>query len=298
MTKRAALIVNPIKTTNDDVAKAVRDLSASEGWDSPLEIETTADDPGFGQAKEALAAGVDVVLAAGGDGTVRAVADELAGTDVPLGLIPLGTGNLLARNLELPLNNIADATRRAMLGEDHRIDVVYATLDHADERHLFLVMAGIGFDAAVMADTNDILKDRVGWLAYVDAGIRNLPGKPSKTRIAINGQSPMRRRLRSVMGGNCGKIQGGLEIFPGAKLDDGVLDIMTVAPSGAFGWIGVAAKLLQRNKGKDPAVEYFQGQSAEIDSDEPLEIQLDGDHLGRARHLAMKLDAGALTIRH
>ncbi|GAA1346563.1 diacylglycerol/lipid kinase family protein [Arthrobacter roseus] len=298
MTQRAALIVNPIKSTNDDVAKAVRDLSTSEGWDSPLEIETTAEDPGFGQAKEALAAGVDVVLAAGGDGTVRAVAHELAGTDVPLGLIPLGTGNLLARNLELPLNNIADATRRAMLGEDHQIDVVYATLDHADERHLFLVMAGIGFDAAVMADTNDVLKDRVGWLAYVDAGIRNLPGKPSKTRIAINGQAPMRRRLRSVMGGNCGKIQGGLEIFPGAKLDDGVLDIMTVAPSGAFGWIGVAAKLLRRNKGKDPAVEYFQGQSAEIDSEEPLEIQLDGDHLGQARHLAMELDAGVLTIRH
>ncbi len=298
MTKRAALIVNPTKSTDDVVVETVRELSEAEGWDAPLEIDTTADDPGFGQAREALEAGADVVLAAGGDGTIRAVAHELAGTDTPVGLIPLGTGNLLARNLELPLDSIADVVRQAMLGEDHRIDVVYATLDRKDERHLFLVMAGIGFDAAVMADTNDTLKDRVGWLAYVDAGIRNLPGKPSKVRMTINGGAPLRRRLRSVMGGNCGKIQGGLEIFPGAKLDDGVLDIMTVAPSGAFGWVGVAASVLQRNKGKDPAVEYFQGQSAEIESEDPLEIQLDGDHMGNAKHLKMDLDAGALIVRH
>lgn len=297
MTQRAAIILNPTKQGDAPVRRVVAELSETEGWQEPMCLETTVDDPGHGQAVEALNAGVDVVIAAGGDGTVRTVAEALAGTDKALGLIPLGTGNLLARNLELPLNNVAAAARGAMLGSDRRIDVVYATLDHREEKHLFLVMAGMGFDAAIMADTNAALKDRVGWLAYVDAGLRNLPGEPAKTRISLDGGHPFRRRLRSVMGGNCGKIQGGLEIFPGARLDDGVLDLMTVAPSGAFGWLSVASKLLSRNKGKDPAVEYFQGQRVEIESDGPQEIQLDGDHLGTATNLTMDLHAGGLLVR-
>ncbi|WP_434613864.1 diacylglycerol/lipid kinase family protein [Arthrobacter sp. A5] len=170
-------------------------------------------------------------------------------------------------------------------------------VDHAQDEQAFLVMAGLGFDAAVMADTNDMLKDKVGWLAYVDAGIRNLPGKPVKTNISVDGARPLGRRLRSVMGGNCGKLQGGLEIFPGAKFDDGILEIMTVAPSGRLGWFAVLAGLVSRGKTKDPAIEYFQGKKVEISFDAAQAIQLDGDHIGEAKHLTMTIDPGALLVR-
>ncbi|WP_458115608.1 diacylglycerol/lipid kinase family protein [Arthrobacter sp. D2-10] len=296
-TKRAALILNPVKPTTEDIRSIVTELSLEKGWQEPLFLETTADDPGHGQAREALKADVDVVIAAGGDGTVRCVAEELAGTETALGLLPLGTGNLLARNLDIDVDDPRGAVEAALGGTERLIDVVYVNVDRAQDAHVFLVMAGLGFDAAIMADTRDDLKDKVGWLAYVDAGIRNLPGKPSRVRITLDGRRRINGRLRSVMGGNCGKIMGGLEIFPGAKLDDGLLDVMTIAPSGAFGWFAVLGKLLARGKGKDPSLEYYQCKTAEIEVDSPLEIELDGDHLGKGRHMALRVEPSSLKLR-
>lgn len=296
-TRRAAVIINPIKPTDEDIRAIVTELSLEEGWEEPLFLETTVDDPGHGQAREALKAGVDVVIAAGGDGTVRCVAEELAGTTTALGLLPLGTGNLLARNLDIDVDDPRGAVQAALGGTERLIDVVHVNVDRAQDAHVFLVMAGLGFDAAVMADTRDDLKDKVGWLAYVDAGIRNLPGKPSRVRLTIDGRRRINRRLRSVMGGNCGKIMGGLEIFPGARLNDGLLDIMTVAPSGKLGWFAVFGKLLARGKGKDPSLEYYQCKTAEVESDTPLEIELDGDALGKGSHMSFRVEPNSLKLR-
>ncbi|WP_028280317.1 diacylglycerol kinase family protein [Arthrobacter sp. H5] len=295
--KRAALIVNPIKDTGGDIRDIVSALCESEGWDEVLCLETTEDDPGRGQTQEALKAGVDVVIAAGGDGTVRCVAEQLAGKGTALGLVPLGTGNLLARNVGIAVDNPEEAAKAALLGTERDIDVVYVTVDRAQDAHVFLVMAGLGFDASIMADTRDDLKDKVGWLAYVDAGLRNLQGKPAKARITLDGGEQFTRRLRSVMGGNCGKVQGGLEIFPGAKIDDGLLDLMTIAPSGKLGWFGVLGNLFTRGKSKDPSLEYFQCKEAEVQLDSPLEIQLDGDPLGKGTHMAFRVDARSLKLK-
>ncbi|WP_052273866.1 diacylglycerol/lipid kinase family protein [Arthrobacter sp. L77] len=295
--RRAALIVNPIKITTVDVEAAVKRISAEDGWEEPLVIETTADDPGHGQARQALEAGVDLVIAAGGDGTVRCVAEELAGTDTLMALVPLGTGNLLARNLDIAVDDPDAAVEAAFRGTERTIDVVHVTVDRAQDAHVFLVMAGIGYDAAIMSDTRDDLKDKVGWLAYVDAGIRNLPGKPTRTTISVDGGKPFDRRLRSVMGGNCGKIMGGLEIFPGAKIDDGLMDLMTVAPKGKLGWLAVVGKLFARGKGKDSSLEYFQCRTAEVTLHEPLEVQLDGDPLGKATHMAFEVKPNSLRLR-
>lgn len=295
--KRAAVVFNPSKKFDFDLPGLVNGLCREAGWREPLWLETSVEDTGVGQGREALEAGADVVIAAGGDGTVRCVGQALAGTDTPLGIIPLGTGNLLARNLGMDVDDHEAAVQASLTGTGRRIDVVRATLDHAATSQVFLVMAGLGFDAAVMADTNDRLKDRVGWLAYVDAGIRNLPGKPEKVRIAIDGSRPLVRRLRSVMCGNCGKLQGGLEIFPGARFDDGILDLLTLAPSRSFGWLGVVAGLLRRGHGKDPAIEYFQGKAVAVSTVHPLQIQLDGDPIGMTSHLEMRVDHGALIVR-
>ncbi len=293
--KRAAIVINPVKVPEGDFKADVLGLFAEAGWPEPLWLETTAEDPGTGQAREALEAGVDVVIAAGGDGTVRFAADVLAGTGTPLGLMPLGTGNLLARNLGIDITDPLAAVQGVLTGTARKVDVITAVLDHSDEPQRFLVMAGLGFDAAIMANTNEELKDRVGWLAYVDAGIRNLPGRPVKATLTIDGQPPLRRRIRSVMVGNCGKIMGGVEIFPDAKIDDGILDVVVMSPAGRFGWLTVLAGVFNRNR-KNSSVEFFSGKSAELSLEQAQEFQLDGDTLGKAKHLKVTVEPDALTI--
>ncbi|THJ68526.1 diacylglycerol kinase family lipid kinase [Arthrobacter echini] len=295
--RRAALIINPTKSPADDVRDAVERFSAEEGWEAPLVLETTEEDPGQGQVREALDAAVDLVIVGGGDGTVRCVAEELVGTDTLMALVPLGTGNLLARNLDIAVDDPTSAVEAAFRGTERSIDVVHLTMDRAQDAQVFLVMAGLGYDAAIMSDTREDLKDRVGWLAYVDAGIRNLPGEPAHASISIDGAAPFECRLRSVMGGNCGKIMGGLEIFPGAKIDDGLMDLMTIAPKGRLGWLAVLGKLFVRGRGKDPSLQYHQCLTAEVTLREPLEVQMDGDALGAATHLLFEVKPRSLRLR-
>jgi diacylglycerol kinase (ATP) len=295
--KRAAVIVNPAKSVGPALKGAIFRLCETQGWAEPLWLETTVEDPGAGQARQALEAGVDVVIAAGGDGTVRCVAEVLAGTGTPMGLVPLGTGNLLARNLGVDISDPISACYDVLNGTEKSVDVVKASVNRSGEAQVFLVMAGLGYDAAIMADTVDVLKDRMGWLAYVEAGIRKLPGKPVRAAISVDGGAPVRRRIRSVMIGNCGRIMGGIEIFPEAKVDDGVLDLLILAPRGRLGWLGVVAGIFGRNKSETESVEYFQGKSAEITLEQEQEFQLDGDHLGTGTHLAVTVEPDALKIR-
>ncbi|RAN76665.1 diacylglycerol kinase [Bacillus sp. SRB_336] len=293
----AAVVINPVKSPGDGFRAEVQALCREEGWAEPLWLETTEDDPGAGQARQALESGADVVIAAGGDGTVRCVAEVLAGTGTAMGLLPLGTGNLLARNLGIGVSDPIGAVRDVLAGVDIAVDAVKAHLDHAEDGQLFLVMAGLGYDAAIMANTVDGLKDRVGWLAYVEAGIRHLPGRPVRARIRIDGGPEVRRRIRSVLVGNCGQLMGGVEIFPQARVDDGVLDLVALSPRGRFGWFNVVAGLFGRNQDKNRSVQYLAGKSAEIILDDTQEFQLDGDHFGSGKHLLVTVVPGALTIR-
>ena len=296
--QRAAIIVNPAKPVDIDVRGLVAKHCVENGWGEPMWFETTKEDPGVGQAKEALAQGADIVIAAGGDGTVRCVAEVLSGGDVPMGLLPLGTGNLLARNLGMDVTDYDGAMAGALTGTERKIDVVRARRSDPDMEQLFLVMAGVGYDATIMADTNEELKDKVGWLAYVDAGIRNLPGKPVKATIVIDGQTAVHRGVRSVMVGNCGKVQGGLEIFPEAKMDDGLLDVAVLAPHhGKLGWLSVVAGMIGKGRSKDTAAEYFQGKTVEITLEHNDDYQLDGDHEGEGKHVLMTVDPAAITLR-
>ena len=296
--QRAAVIINPAKPVDIDVRGLVAKHCVENDWGEPIWFETTKEDPGVGQAKEALAQGANIVIAAGGDGTVRCVAEVLSGGEIPMGLLPLGTGNLLARNLGMDVTDFDGAMAGALIGTERKIDVVRARRSDPEKEQLFLVMAGVGYDATIMADTNEDLKHKVGWLAYVDAGIRNLPGKPIKATIVIDGKRAVRRGVRSVMVGNCGKVQGGLEIFPEAKMDDGLLDVAVLAPHhGRLGWLSVVAGMIGKGRGKDTAVEYYQGKTVEIILEHKDDYQLDGDHEGQGKHVLMTMDPGALTIR-
>lgn len=293
--KRAAVVINPMKSPDSNFKSNFFQLCADAGWAAPLWLETTEEDPGGGQAREALSAGVDVVIAAGGDGTVRCVAEVLAGTGTAMGLLPLGTGNLLARNLGIDVTDPLNAGRGVLAGTETAIDVARAVVDHGTHKQLFLVAAGLGYDASIMGDTIDGLKDKMGWLAYVESGIRHLPGKSVTATVTIDGHSTVHHRVRSVMVGNCGKLMGGVEIFEDASVTDGILDLLILAPRGRFGWLRVIAGIFGR--GSNSSAHTRSGKSVEIALDSPQEFQVDGDHVGTATHLLVTVEPLALTIR-
>lgn len=291
----AAVVANPTKVESD-TRDVITRLCVELGWAEPLWIETTVDDPGTGQARKAVEQGVDVVMACGGDGTVRSVAEALAGTGVAMGLLPAGTGNLLARTLGTPLE-MAAAARVALTGDDRTIDIGRVRVDGADQEHAFLVMAGTGFDADVMGNTPEALKARVGPLAYVISGLRAMRGRRTKVTISIDGGTPLRRRTRTVLVGNSGTLLGGLVLMPQAEVDDGVLDIVNLAPKGIPGWVAVAARVISRKRRGHSRVEHWTAREVVITAEDPQASQIDGDPIGDVTEMAIRVDPGALIVR-
>jgi diacylglycerol kinase family enzyme len=301
--RQAAIIVNPTKFDNLEAVRAqVTKACRASGWAQPLWLETTVQDPGTGQARYALEQGITVICPLGGDGTVRAVAAALVGTETPMGLLPGGTGNLLARNLSLPVDSLDDAVRVALTGQNKRVDVGTLTVEPEDTQekpkdHVFLVMAGLGFDAAIMAGAPEKLKARVGWLAYTVSGARNLRGPRFKIRMSVDQQPEFERRVRTVVVGNCGKLTGGLVLMPEAELDDGWLDCVLLSPNGLIGWMAVAARLLSKRRKGHERVDHQRAQSLTIRADRPEQVQLDGDTIGEARALNVVVQPLALVVR-
>ena len=243
---RAAIIVNPAKADVSDLREPVDKTLAAAGWSTPVWLETTPEDPGHGMAEAAVAAGVQLVVICGGDGTIMACLGALSGTDVPVALLPLGTGNLLARNLGVPIE-LDDALAVAVDGEDRRID-----LGRVGDQP-FAVMAGIGFDAAMMADASEGMKQLAGWPAYVVSGLRHLRDPVMRVQLRIDGGPPLRRSARTVLVGNVGRLQGGLELLPDAAADDGLLDVVVVAPRTLRDWIRLAWRIVSPRSHAAPA---------------------------------------------
>jgi diacylglycerol kinase (ATP) len=290
-----AVVANPTRIEAGTRAR-IAAVCTGLGWAEPLWLETTVEDPGTGQARLAVERGADVVLACGGDGTVRSVAEALAGTGVAMGLVPAGTGNLLARTLGTP-ENVAAATRIALTGDDRAVDVGRIRVDGADEERLFLVMAGTGFDAAIMERTPEALKARVGPLAYVISGLRTMRGRRTRVTLTFDDGEPLRRRTRTVVAGNSGTLLGGLVLMPRAAIDDGVLDVVNIAPKSVAGWVAVAGRVITRRARGNNRVEHWQARSIVIAADAPQPSQLDGDPIGDAQELRIRVDAGALVVR-
>ncbi|HET8983912.1 MAG TPA: diacylglycerol kinase family protein [Pedococcus sp.] len=301
--RRAAIIVNPSKFEDlPAVQRRITRQCRELGWDEPLYLETTVKDPGTGPAKQAVEQGVSVVCALGGDGTVRAVAEALVGTETPMGLLPGGTGNLLARNLDLPVDSLGDALTVALTGQNKRIDVGRLTVDASGEherpeKHIFLVMAGLGFDAAIMADAPEKLKARVGWPAYVVSGARNLRGPQFKVRVKVDETEEFTRRTRTVVIGNCGKLLGGLVLMPEAKINDGQLDMVVISPTGIVGWAAVAARIASKRRRGHTRVDHRTMAEVKVRADRPQEVQLDGDTIGKARAISAEVVPLSLVVR-
>ncbi|HEY7045306.1 MAG TPA: diacylglycerol kinase family protein, partial [Nocardioidaceae bacterium] len=291
-----AIVLNPIKVPDSEGFKARMGSAArAAGWDEPLWFETTVDDAGASMAKAAVAAGADVVVAAGGDGTVRVICAEMAGTGVPVGVIPAGTGNLLARNLGVPLAH-DEAIDTVLRGQDRAIDVVSIDGDNLDTTR-FVVMAGLGLDAAIMAGAPDALKARIGWTAYVVAGARHLRYPAVRVDISVDGAEPVRRRARTVVIGNVGSLQAGIPLLPDALIDDGLLDVVVVAPRRLFGWVPVALRVFTRGRRIDERLDRYTGRSVSLTVASPAPRQLDGDTVPPGTHLHATVEPGLLLVR-
>ena len=314
--KRAAVVYNPIKVDRVRLKASVEAAELSHGWAKTIWFETSIEDAGQGVTASAIRRGAEVVLAAGGDGTVRAVAEGLRDSGVALALLPSGTGNLLARNLELPLSDLDASVEIAFGGGDRVIDLGMVKIVRANgdsEEHGFLVMAGLGLDAKMIKNTNTKLKKTVGWLAYIDGIARSLPElKAVRLSYRLDNEPAKSMRVHTIIIGNCGMLPGGLLLMPDAKPDDGILDIAALRPRGPFGWAKVWRKVAWENgvlrksaigrkiidlSADVRDVTYITGTSLRVTVEEPQEFQLDGDEFGEAKSVHTWVDPGALTVK-
>jgi len=319
-----AFVANPTKPDVAQLGALIRRYRTERGQPEPLWLETTADDPGVGQARAAVAAGADLVVAIGGDGTVRAVAEGLVGTGVPMGLIPLGTGNLLARNLDIPVGDPVAALEIALAGRDREIDVGWLRVlrfeadvdddvaraaepgpDDQPRDHIFLVIAGVGFDAAMVADTDEHLKARVGWIAYFVSGMRHLHGSRARVHVRLDDGATQTTRLRSLLIGNCGRLPGGITLLPDAVVDDGWLDVAAIDTRvGLAGWAQLLGEVVLQGVGvrnelpaKIGRIDHTRARTVHLVVPGGEHVQVDGDVVGRATEVSARVDPGALVVR-
>ncbi|PPH34698.1 diacylglycerol/lipid kinase family protein [Rathayibacter rathayi] len=314
--RRAALVYNPVKVDLDAVKAAVARAEAAAGWKETLWYETSVEDPGAGQTQQALDAGADVVIAAGGDGTVRVVAEALRGSGAALALLPSGTGNLLARNLNLTLDDIDNSLTVAFSGKDRAIDVGLIDIETSTgrDRHAYVVMAGLGIDAKMLANTDDDLKKRVGWLAYVDALRKALLDKNQlEFRYRLDGAKTRKVRAHTIIVGNCGALPANILLLPDAAVDDGEFDIVLLRPEGFFGWAQIIFKVVWENgvlrrsgvvgtklmglTKEVSALRYVKGRDLTVRLEHMQEIELDGDAFGSTSAFRTWIEPGGLTVR-
>ncbi|MCL2091957.1 MAG: NAD(+)/NADH kinase [Micrococcales bacterium] len=308
---RIAFVVNPSKPDGDAVRSQLLAACAERGLPDPLWLTTTVADPGGGQARAALKAGADVVVAVGGDGTVRAVAEVMVGSGVPMGLVPTGTGNLLARNVDVPVGDPAGALRAVVDGRDKTVDVGRLRVERRDaadwgpEEHMFVAIAGLGFDGALVADTDDDLKARVGWVAYFLAGFRHLHGTRHQVRVTRDDGEPQTAWVRSAMIGNCGRLPGGIVLLPDALLDDGLLDVAVVDTRGGLaGWAQLLGEVVLQGAGMRTAlpakigrIDHAQARRIHLEVTGSATLQVDGDLVGDVTALTAWVGPGALLLR-
>lgn len=309
---RPFFVANPTKAGVPELRDLVTKMANRYAIPIPTWLFTTREDCGLSQAAAAVSQGADLVVVVGGDGTVRAVATALAGTDIPLAIVPMGTGNLLARNLGLPLDDPYRALQIALFGATRTIDVGRLRMRITTRNrhttfadHLFLVIAGVGFDASMIADTREDLKRILGWPAYFVGAFWNMRNKRTLMHIWSDASAPFTRRWRTVMVGNCGKLPGQLTLIPDAEIDDGLLDVAAVDTRvGLIGWWHLYGQVMLqslgirfRGPGAAGEIEVWQTKRIRIETGRSEKVQADGEVLGTSNQVVAWVDPQALKVR-
>lgn len=314
-----AVIYHPEKVRDAVLRRAV-DRALPDDWAPTIWLATTPEESGAGLAAEAIERGATIVAAAGGDGTVRAVASTLRGSGVPLALLPQGTGNLFARNLGIPLGPIGalDAQLQIVVtGRDRPYDVGLVEISRESgerEEHIFLIMAGMGLDAAMIQHTRPELKKAVGWVAYLDGIARSIPGaQPFRVTYRIDDRPSRSLIAHSIAAANCGTVPGGIRMLPNAEPDDGMLEVAAIRPRGAFGWVRIwntfviengilrrtdlGGRIADWRSRNVRDVIYRQATTATLEVDRPVAFQIDGEEGGEIVSARVAIDPGSLLVR-
>ena len=238
--------------------------------------------------------GVDRILVWGGDGTVRRAADTLLNKgydDVAIAVLPAGTGNLLAKNLDIPID-LRGAVDVALHGEVDRIDAGVVN----DDQH-FLVMAGTGFDALLIKDADDSgAKDRFGRVGYIWAAVHNRNVSPAHAEVTIDGEPWFTGDASCVIAGNVGKLLGGIPAFPDASPTDGRLDVGVVEARRASDWARLFGSVVAHRVASSPFAKVTRAEKIRIDLDRTLPWEADGGDRDRTDHFEIRCLPRAVSI--
>jgi diacylglycerol kinase (ATP) len=267
----------------------LRAVLAQEGVTDPLWYEVNKSRKAPKQARRALSAGADVMFVWGGDGMVQRCIDAVAGTNALLAILPAGTANLLATNLQIPAD-LAGAVRVGLHGERRSLDTGSVNGEH------FAVMAGAGFDARMIKDADRQMKDRIGRAAYLYTGARNLGARRVKATVEVDGKRFFKGRLSCVLVGNVGKILGGIEAFTGARPDDGLLELGVVTAKNPVEWARTLGRVALGKAEHSPFVEVTRGKKFRIRFDRQLPYELDGGARPAVSKLRIKACPSSIRI--
>ena len=285
---KVAVVAHAEKTLGDGLP-ALRRALAGAGVEDPLWYEVPKAKKAPAQVERALDKGADLVFAWGGDGTVRRCIGVLAGTKVPLAVLPAGTANLFATNLGIP-RDLEEAVRIGLQGATRRIDV------GRFDKERFAVMAGAGFDAEMIRDADD-LKERIGRVAYLFSGARHLRLGSFDAEIEVDGADWYEGHATCVLLGNLGDIFGGVEVFPDARPDDGVLELGVCTAEGLAQWARTLARTAVGDPAKSPFIRVTKAKRVKVKLDRKVRYELDGGDRSKVQEFKVKVEAGALRVR-
>lgn len=283
-----AVVAHAGKTFDGGLLGLRRELER-QGVSDPLWYEVPKSRKAPKQVKRALDEGAELVFAWGGDGTVQRCIDVLAGTGTPLAIVPAGTANLLATNLGIP-GDIEGAVETGLHGARRAIDVGRLN----GER--FAVMAGAGVDAAMIREADAGLKDRVGRIAYVWTGARNIAVKPFTAKIRVDGSTWFDDRTSCILVGNVGSLFGGIEAFDDARPDDGMLELGVVTAESPIEWARTIARTAVGTTAKSPFVQMTRARTIEVKLGKKVLYELDGGDREKVKSFEIEVEPGAIEV--
>lgn len=309
----AAILYNPQRVALHRLKRAVGAAERSAGYTSSLWLQTDGNGS-HGPLREALDSDPAVVIAAGGDGTVRQIGSALARTGMPFGIVPSGTANLLARNLGIPQYDTDRAAEIAFTGVERSIDIgmlEYRREDGTVGKLDYFVMAGFGIDADMVAESDPVMKRRFGWMAYVGPILRSLVRKTAhQTRYSLGTTEAVSGQLHTLIVGNSGTVTAGLKLLPDAQLDDGLFDVLAIRSMrprdrrAFIRWLGQSqtASSIWPSLRVDPtmtggALHYAQAATVSVSLETGAMFQADGDTIGAVVAADFSVLAGAVVVR-
>jgi len=267
----------------------LRRVLAAAGIDDPAWFEVPKSKFAPDCVREAIDGGADLLFVWGGDGIVRRCIDAVGDAPVVLAILPAGTGNLLARNLEIPID-LEQAVDVGLHGAHRTIDVGRVN----GER--FAVMAGTGLDALMIRDAGRAMKDRFGRAAYVWTGAKHLKMPPFRAQIEVDGTPWFDGKAGCILIGNVSKVLGGVEAFDDVSPEDGLLELGVVTAKGVTQWTRALVRTAVGSADRSKFVQTTKAKKIKIKLDRKMPYELDGGDEKPVDRLKIRIEPAAVTI--